>query len=51
MWRENPGFLWVKGKRKFFCSSIFNSYAQLLQRDAVKVFYGESSLGPILVLI
>ena len=22
MWLENPGFLWVRGKRKFFCSLI-----------------------------
>ncbi|KDR71051.1 hypothetical protein GALMADRAFT_75515, partial [Galerina marginata CBS 339.88] len=21
-WRENPGFLWVKGKRKFLSSSV-----------------------------
>jgi hypothetical protein len=24
MWQENPGFLWVRGKRKFFRSSILN---------------------------
>ena len=30
MWLENPGFLWVKGKRKFFCSSIKNLHAHHL---------------------
>ena len=44
MWRENPGFLWVKGKRKFLRSSILNFQVQHLQRDAVKAFYGESAL-------
>ena len=30
MWQENPGFLWVKGKRKCLRSSILNSHAQYL---------------------
>ena len=44
MWQENPGFFWVKGKRKFLSSSMLNSHVQHLQRDAVKAFYGESAL-------
>jgi hypothetical protein len=24
VWKETPGFLWIKGKRKFFCSSMLN---------------------------
>ena len=43
MWQENPGFLWVNGKRKFLRSSILISHVQHLQRDAVKAFYGEST--------
>ena len=42
MWLEDPGFLWVTGKRKFFCSSILNLHVHHLQRGAVKAFYGES---------
>jgi hypothetical protein len=30
MWQENPGFLWVKGKRKFLRSSILNSHVEHL---------------------
>ena len=44
MWQEIPGFLWVKGKRKFLRPSILNLDVQKLQRDAVKAFYGESPL-------
>ena len=52
MWQKYPGFLWVKGKRKFLRSSILNLHVQHLQRDAVKAFYGESPLrGPILIEI
>jgi hypothetical protein len=29
-WQENPGFLWVKGKRKFLRSSILNFHVQHL---------------------
>ena len=42
MWQETPGFLWIKGKRKFLHSLILNLHVQDLQRDAVKAFYGES---------
>ena len=41
VWQENPGFLWVKGKRKLLCSSILYLHVQHLQRDAVKAFYCE----------
>ena len=47
MWKENPGFLWVKGKRKFFHSLVLNWHVQHLQRDAVKAFFGESPLSEI----
>ena len=30
MWQEKPGFLWVKGKRKFLRSSILTSHVQHL---------------------
>ena len=30
VWQENPGFLWVKGKRKFLRSSILNLRVQHL---------------------
>ena len=30
MWQENPGFLWVKGKRKLLRSSILNLHVQHL---------------------
>ena len=30
MWLDNPGFLWVKGTRKFFCSSINNLHVHHL---------------------
>jgi hypothetical protein len=30
VWRENSGFLWVKGKRKFFHTSILNLHVQHL---------------------
>ena len=30
MWQENSEFLWVKGKRKFFRSSVLNLYVQHL---------------------
>ena len=30
VWKENPGFLWVKGKRKFLPSSILNWHVQHL---------------------
>jgi len=29
-WQENPGFLWVKGKRKFLCSLILSLHVQHL---------------------
>ena len=44
VWQENPGFLWIKGKRKFLRSSTLTSMFKHLQRDAVKAFYGESTL-------
>ena len=44
VWKENPGFLWVKGKRKFLHSSILNWHVKHLQRVVVKVFSGELSL-------
>ena len=44
MWKDNPGFLWVKGMGKFLRSSILNLHDQHLKRDAVKPFYGESPL-------
>ena len=47
VWKENPGFLWVKGKRKFFHSLVLNWHVQHLQRDAVKAFFGESPLSEI----
>jgi hypothetical protein len=28
MWQENPGFLWIKGKRKFLYLSILNLRVQ-----------------------
>ena len=30
VWKENAGFLWVKGKRKFLPSSILISHVQHL---------------------
>ena len=30
VWQETPGFLWIKGKRKFFRSSISNLRVQNL---------------------
>ena len=30
VWRENPGFLWVKGKRKFLRSSCLDLLVQRL---------------------
>ena len=30
VWQENPGFLWVKGKRKFLRSTILNLHVQHL---------------------
>jgi hypothetical protein len=30
MWQKNPGFIWVKGKRKFICSPILNLHVQHL---------------------
>ena len=47
MWKETPGFLWIKGKRKFLEVSFidFEFDCSKLQRDAVKAFYGESPLS------
>ena len=30
MWQEKPGFLWIKGKRKFLSSLILNLHVQHL---------------------
>ena len=30
VWQENPGFLWIKGKRKFLHLSILNLYVHHL---------------------
>ena len=30
IWLDNPGFIWIKGKRELLCSSILNSHVQRL---------------------